>query len=399
MKTIFFIISYLLYPLSFLFPRSGNRLVFGSFRGAFTDNSKYLFIDAFNRLKDKHVCWLSINRHTVRHIRSIGLPAHWVLSPVGIWMALRARYWYVNAYTSDILFCLSGGATVVNLWHGVGLKRCEFNITSGPLAERYVQQTLKERFYHPESFRRPDYLLSSTPFQSEMFAKAFRLSISQCLNLGYPRNNILLQSKENILRFADQYEGKETLLLINRLETYRKVYIYMPTWRESQRDIFLRNFDLQRCEDMLARHNALLLLKPHFNTKVEETACYKHILLLPNTLDVYCLLPFTDVLITDYSSVLYDYLLIPGKDVILYLYDMEEYVKDRDFYYPFDENVAGKKVYDFNTLLCMLDSEDYAMNETGRKAVVNRFWGDTMEKNVCIQIYLYFHFLPTDYSL
>ena len=162
MKTLAYIVCYLLYPFSFLIPRSKKRLAFGCYRGGFSDNSKYLFIYAAEHCKDLDVCWLSVNRQTVKHVRSLGLPAYWVLSPIGAWKALRAKYWFINSYTSDIMYCLSGNATVINLWHGVGLKRCEFNIQNGGLADRYVKKTFKERFYHPESFRRPDYLLSST---------------------------------------------------------------------------------------------------------------------------------------------------------------------------------------------------------------------------------------------
>lgn len=76
-----------------------------------------------------------------------------------------------------------------------------------------------------------------------------------------------------------------------------------------------------------------------------------NIALLDSTVDIYAILPYTDVLITDYSSILYDYVLMRGKDIILYLYDYEDYVRERDFTYPFDENVVSKRVYTFEELL------------------------------------------------
>ena len=92
------------------------------------------------------MCWISADRKTVEQIRKVGLPAEHLLSAKGICRALTSKWWLVGAYSSDILFCLSGGAKIFNLWHGVGLKYCEFNITSGPLADRYYKKTLKERF-------------------------------------------------------------------------------------------------------------------------------------------------------------------------------------------------------------------------------------------------------------
>ena len=103
MKLIAYIICYLIYPLSFLFPRSRHKYVFGSYRGSFADNAKYLFIYSVeNGDKDIRYIWLSTSRATVRKVRSLGLPAYWVLGPRGVWHALTSKYWFFNSYTSDI---------------------------------------------------------------------------------------------------------------------------------------------------------------------------------------------------------------------------------------------------------------------------------------------------------
>jgi CDP-glycerol glycerophosphotransferase (TagB/SpsB family) len=284
------------------------------------------------------------------------------------------------------MYCLSGNATIVNLWHGVGLKRCEFNITNGALAERYVKQTFKERFYHPESFRKPDYLLTSTPFQTRMFASAFRVPVDKCLELGYPRNAILTKSKEYVRRFVERYEPKTTLDLIDNIKQYSKVYVYMPTWRDSQKNVFAQHMDLRKLSQVLAAQNAVLLLKPHPNTVVDSIYQADNLILLDRTIDIYGVLPFTDVLITDYSSILYDYLLIPNKQVILYLYDYDEYVRERDFYYPFDENVVGKRVTTFENLVKVIKEGDYYMKENDRAIILSKFWGKTIEMDSCKEI-------------
>ena len=379
MKTLAYIICYFIYPFSFLVPRSKQKLAFGSYRGSFSDNSKYLFIYAAEHCPELEIYWLSVNRKTVQYVRSLGLPAYWVLSPIGAWKALRAKYWFVNSYSSDIMYCLSGGATIVNLWHGVGLKRCEFNITSGALAQRYVKKTFKERFYHPETFKSPEWLLSSTEFQSAMFASAFRIQLDRCLNLGYPRNAILLKPKEEVKAFVRKYEPKETIQLIEACSKYDKVYIYMPTWRDSQKNVFAQQMDLRKLSEVLKKQNALLLLKPHPNTIVDNIYQADNIVLVERTVDVYGILPFTDVLITDYSSILYDYIQQPKKDVILYLYDYDEYVRERDFYYPFDENVVGRQVKTFEELVDVIDRQDYKMDEDVRMHILERFWGDTCQ--------------------
>jgi CDP-glycerol glycerophosphotransferase (TagB/SpsB family) len=378
-KFFIFLFGYCLYPFSFLVPRSRHKWAFGSFRNAFNDNAKYLFIHLSEYRKDVDLVWLSASKQTVRHIHQLGLKAEFVGSLRGVWFALRAKYWFFNAYTSDILFFASGGAICTNLWHGVGLKKIEFSIKEGPLADRYVKKTLKERFFHPEVFRRPNYLLSSTPFQSVKLAEAFRINISQCLNIGYPRNAILTANEESRISFIQRYEDQEISDLVNKLNTYNKVYVYMPTWRDSQKDIFSDNIRLDVLNSLMKEENNLFVLKPHANTivNVEELSNYPNVLLLKNNIDIYPLLPCTDVLITDYSSILYDYILMENKDVILYLYDFEEYVNNRDFNYPYYENVAGTAAYSFDELAACIKSGNHKIDEQKRQDIIMKFWGDT----------------------
>ena len=157
MKQLAYIICYLIYPFSFLFPRCSHKYVFGSYRGSFADNAKYLFLYATEHGdNDISYIWLSINRETVKKVRNLGLRAYWVLGPRGLWHALTSKYWFVNSYTADIMFCLSGRVVCINLWHGVAIKRIEFNAVSGPLADRYLKKNKKDVFCHPESFRKPD---------------------------------------------------------------------------------------------------------------------------------------------------------------------------------------------------------------------------------------------------
>ena len=378
-KFIGYIVCYCIYPFSFLFPRSKKKWAFGSFRGAFNDNAKYMFIYASNHLRDRNCAWLSIKRSTVNLVRSKGMKAYHILSPSGIWFALTSKYWVYNAYTSDIMFCLSGNAVSVNLWHGLSMKRIEFNITSGALADRFVKKTLKERFYHPETFKRPDHVLSSSDYFTLSFAKSFRIPVDHCLEFGYPRNEILLWNEADRMAFVDRYEPVETKQLLERLKNdgYDKVYMYLPTWRDAQRNLFVKDFDLKRMDAVMKEHNALLLLKPHANTFVEAgiDKGLTNVTFIASTIDIYPILPCVDVLITDYSSVTFDFSLMKGKNLILYPYDYEEYKKGRDFDYPYDDLIVGKKVYDFDSLLAAMVSGQNYMPEENRLRFVEECWG------------------------
>jgi len=377
LKFLFHLVSFIVYPFSFLFPRSKRKWAFGSFRGAFNDNAKYLFLYCSENVADAKCAWLSMNKHTVRLVREKGLVAYNILSPRGLLYALTSKYWFFNSYTSDILFCASGGVVAVNLWHGLILKRIEFGIDSGPLADRFVKKTLKERFSHPECYRRPDYVLSSNPFQTEIFARDFRVDKSRCLEFGYPRNTLLLSSKEECIRFVERYEPIETADLVKRIKSFNRTYIYMPTWRDSQRSVFVQSMNLDALNTLLKSKNEFMILKPHVNVLVDGIEHYSNIMLVDSKVDVYAVLPFVDVLVTDYSSVLYDFVLMQGKGVILYLYDYNDYVDERNFESPFDSNVVGPRAMNFEELLEIIDKGDYWITEDERLTLKNKYWGES----------------------
>jgi CDP-glycerol glycerophosphotransferase (TagB/SpsB family) len=136
--------------------------------------------------------------------------------------------------------------------------------------------------------------------------------------------------------------------------------------------------DLERLNGILAAKNSLLILKPHANVILTDTlGSLSNIVLADPKSDIYPILPYAHVLITDYSSILYDWLLMEGKDVILYLYDYKEYVRERDFYYPFDENVAGCRAGTFDELCSLIESGQYTINPDEHKRIVEKFWGKT----------------------
>lgn len=379
-KFIAYCFCYLFYPLSFVVPRSKRYLIFGSFRGAFNDNSKYLYLYANKQKSEQYrPIWVSTKRSTVAHVRQLGYEAYWVASPQGLWYSLRGKYWFVNSYTSDILFCLAGNATVVNLWHGLPWKCIEFGIKKGVLSKRFSKEDKMDVFFHPACFRKPDYVLSGGESISKIFAYSFRIRIEQCLELGYPRNYLLTRPREEVLDFIRKYESSQALALAETIQMYKTTYIYMPTWRDSQRNLFANGIDLQVLNNVMAEQNALAVMKPHPNTVKPEHSEYSNLVFMESTADVYAILPLTDVLITDYSSIMFDYPLMDNKSMILYQYDYDEYITEREFNFPLEGNIIGRKVTSFEELLSVIRSKDYQLTNFERQRFLFKFWGNTMK--------------------
>ena len=382
-KFVAYLVCYVFYPFSYLFPRTDKILVFGSYRGGFNDNSKYLFLYANEHIKDRKIVWISTKKSTVAHIRDLGFQAYYVASVRGLFYALRSGYWFVNSYTSDIAFCLAGRAKIVNLWHGVPMKAIEFGITKGDLAKRYVDKDIRDIFFHPAPFRRPDYMVSTTNFFDDVFSKSFRITKEKCIQTGCPRNIMLHLSIDEVNEFVRLYESQATKDLIQKIQQYDKVFVYMPTWRDSQLNCFANGFDLNALNECMAAQNACVLMKPHANTIIDKSIKYSNLFFLDGSVDMYCILPYTHTLITDYSSILYDYILMPDKNVILFHYDYEEYVNSREFIFEIRDNIVGKQVYTFDNLLEVIQNNDYVINQTERQRILEKFWGDIVDKNSC----------------
>lgn len=387
-KFIAYCFCYLFYPLSFVVPRSKRYLIFGSFRGAFNDNSKYLYLYANKQKSEQYrPIWVSTKRSTVAHVRQLGYEAYWVASPQGLWYSLRGKYWFVNSYTSDILFCLAGNATVVNLWHGLPWKCIEFGIKKGVLSKRFSKEDKMDVFFHPACFRKPDYVLSGGESISKIFAYSFRIRIEQCLELGYPRNYLLTRPREEVLDFIRKYESSQALALAETIQMYKTTYIYMPTWRDSQRNLFANGIDLQVLNNVMAEQNALVIMKPHPNTAKPKHIEFSNMVFMNSTADVYTILPLTDVLITDYSSVMFDYPLIEGKDMILYQYDYNEYIEEREFNFSLEGNIIGRKVTSFEELIEVIKNKDYTLDSKQRLDFLDKYWGETVGIDPCEAIF------------
>ena len=138
--------NWLLYALSFVFPRRRNLWVFGTAEDGFFDNSIYFFQYVSRTRTDIEAVWISNRDDLIRRLRERGFRVEKRRSFRGLWACLRAKYYFINHYLPDIHFFASGGATLVNFWHGVPLKKIEFDIDTGPRAHLWqAQMCIRDR--------------------------------------------------------------------------------------------------------------------------------------------------------------------------------------------------------------------------------------------------------------
>ena len=353
------------YGICSLIPRSSKTWIFGSYSNGFADNAKYLFTYVTDTRPDIRAIWISGNPTTIEAVRRGGGKSYHRWSLAGVYYSVIGKIWYINSYVSDINYFTSNGASVFNLWHGIPLKKIEYDIERGPLRELFhTKSQIVRKVLTPATFRTPDYVLSTSTYISQSrFAPAFRVSADRCPVLGYPRIAPFFWSEDFFTAWIKRWGTQRQLESIKAGKCYRRRVVYMPTWRDNNVD-FLGpdHLDPARLNESLLQSDSILYLKLHFSTPkavLEKFRGYSNLYILESDEDIYPLLKHVDLLITDYSSVYFDYLLL-DKEVCFYAFDLDEYANDvRGFYADYREQARGFIATSQAELLAYLADQDH----------------------------------------
>lgn len=370
-----------LYPLYFLsgsVKRDPKIWLFGSYHDSFTDNSKYLFLAASENVKNIKTIWITGDRELLRFLKERNLNCCLRWSIKGIYYSLKAKYYFFSAYVKDINFWTSKGAVLANLWHGIPLKKIEYDVEKGKVHDRYGKCNLIYRIFFPHFFSKPSFMLSTSEYVSRIFSGAFRIGVDKLLDIGFPRNDIFFKKKEEILSFVKKYGDKRTEKIIKDIDgkKYCKVFVYLPTFRDTKRNFLSRSIpDVKILNSILAKNDFLMIIKLHQNSELcAELVSQSHIEVLDPKTDIYPILPFSDVLITDYSSIYFDYLML-DKEIIFYPLDYEDYVsKDREMYFDYFDCTPGAKACSYRELLDLITNVVMLDYSKRRQEILKNFF-------------------------
>lgn len=307
-----------------LFESRGGRALEGNILRILMEMEKLPY-EKFHRVlvvnKDmKEAVQQKVQFYGIRHIKYVkagSISYYYYLS--------KAKY-LVNDTSFPGRFIKKDGQVYLNTWHGTPLKK----MGRDNAAEMYSMGNVMRNLLMS------DYLLFPNHYMEEKMTKAYMLDNlydGKVLREGYPRNSIFFYPKAG--QQLKQKLGYENKTLI----------AYMPTFRGAVDNIRNRREVLKEhlayLEDNL-KENCQILVKLH---PLEEYGIdigqYQKIAVMPSQYDTYEILNACDVLITDYSSVFYDFA-NTGKKILLFVYDKEEYGKERGIYenpesYPFEK--------------------------------------------------------------
>lgn len=279
----------------------------------------------------------------------------------GIRQALSAGVWFTSAGLPAYGTGLHKKRLIINLWHGVPLKKIALLDPNLKKAARiYFKKIFSENY---------TYILTTSHELIPLMARSFAVSEDKIKVWGQPRNDGLFQKND-----CREILGQ----LFPDLPEYTKTVLYAPTFRDyGQVQLFpFKDFDQKQLEAFLEEKNMLLFIRTHV-AEQGSAAPYlgKRIRFLGNEQaeDVTGILNIFDCLITDYSSIYIDYLLT-DKPMIFLPYDRQQYLDGRGMNFDYDDVTPGPKPETFNDFLDALSpKEDFWKSERTR---VNRLFNE-----------------------
>lgn len=299
-------------------------------------------------------------------------------------MALATSRVLVNNTNFPGFFKKRTGQLYIQTWHGTPLKRLGRDILDVVPTGSYLKMMDREASYW-------DYLISPSEYCTELFPGTFGYS-GKILETGYPRNDILVN------RVKDRDLIRESLGITDPRQL---VVLYAPTWRDYQRTATGNwkpvNFLSESLGDQIT-----VLFRGHTNThQAHSHSVAKGAIDVTNYKNVAELYLAADVLITDYSSSMFDFS-VTGKPMIFLAPDFDDYVSKRGFYFDFEQLAPGPILRDDSKLGETLENIEslkvqYAERYQAWQRKFNALEDGTASKKVVDQALSAFHSLFSEH--
>jgi len=344
--------------------KKNTILLFGSGNGkTYSDNSRYLF-EYFSKIKNlketKNIrpIWLTRSKNICRFLTEKGLECYLFYSLFGIYFALLSKANCVCSSLADLsifAYFTPRHKLIVQLWHGTPLK----------ILENYKMPIIKSlalRLFLRFLGRQADLYISDTVLNVPIY-KQF-VSEDKIIITGQPRTDLLIKSKST--------HDEITIL-------------YAPTWREYPFSFFTKE-DLRSLGVFLEKKKIVFYIKWHDVQKKEIKMPTSNCIRFLQT-DITDFLPEVDILITDYSSVYFDFLLL-DRPIIFAPFDLDFYKNSRGFYYPYDEVTPGPKAKTWKEVILQIEllCDGGDRWQSMREEIRNRFHAHKDGQN-CKRVY------------
>lgn len=332
-----------------LIPTQKHTVLFIAFHGrGCLDNplALYEYMDSQERFADYRFVWALKEPRTFDSPRTRSVK--YLSLSYFFWLA-RSKYWISNCKLPSYIL-KKKDQVYLQTWHGTPLKRLAHDIQISSDAKFYRSGLNAQEMQstYDDDVKKYTYMIAPNSFCTRVFQSAFGIEKERLIETGYPRNDILIN--------ADEQKKQEIRARLGIPEG-KKVLLYAPTWRDNSFVAAGYTFELQadfrKWKEMLA-DEYVLLFKPHyliinkFSDTEELNGFLYNVDASSEISDLYLI---ADVLVTDYSSVFFDYAIL-GRPIYFYMYDLDSYREElRGFYIDIYSDLPGDIYEDEEAML------------------------------------------------
>lgn len=319
-------------------PVDQKLVLFESFLGKqYSCNPRAIYEYLQSNHPEYKMYW-SVDKRYTAQFEEAGIPYLKRFSLGWLLKMTRARYWVTNSRLP--LWIPKPKHTVyLQTWHGTPLKKL-----ASDMKEVHMPGTTTESYkenFHAESSKW-DYLISPNAYSSEIFARAFNVDPSKILETGYPRNDLLYNGNNR--------DTIDSLKQKMDIPVEKKVILYAPTWRDDEfyskgKYKFEIKLEMDQMRQELGDEYVILLRLHYLISENLDLSDYQGFAYdVSSYEDISHLYLISDLLLTDYSSVFFDYANLQ-RPMLFYVYDIDKYRdKLRGFYFDFEATAPGPLV-------------------------------------------------------
>ena len=318
-----------------------KMIIFESFMGrTYSDNPKAIYEEMINNSKydDFKFVWCFKKPITKEYIPALSRAIMVKYNSLEYYKYYsKAKYLVSNSRIPEAIKPRDG-QVYIQTWHGTPLKRLGYDLTTEGGNALNSLKDMQNKY--KADAERYSYLLSPSKFCTEKFTSCFNLKENNpnctIIEEGYPRNDFLSNYTEEAIT-AIKYN-----LNINNIGN-KKIILYAPTWRDNQHTsgvgyTYKMDVDFDLLQKELGKDYIILFRAHYFVANSFDFNKYKGFVYnVSNYENINDLYVISDMLITDYSSVFFDYAILK-RPIIFYMYDLKEYQEDiRGFYIDLKE--------------------------------------------------------------
>ncbi|MCM3668080.1 CDP-glycerol glycerophosphotransferase family protein [Mesobacillus maritimus] len=244
------------------------------------------------------------------------------------------------------------GVECIQLWHATGAIK-KFGLQDKSV--EYRSERAVRRF--KSVYRKFDKVVVGSDIMATIFKEAFDLEDANFIKTGIPRTDFFFNEEK-------KQTAIQRLISENKILSEKKVILYAPTYRDNELKQFKMKLDLEKLHSELGEEYILLLrLHPAVRFTEDYTKKYPEFVFDYSSGDYHIneLLLVSDLLITDYSSIPYEYSLL-GRPMIFFTFDLETYKQERGIWDGFEQGLPGPIAMDTNTIIQIILKGQYDYN-------------------------------------